>query len=178
MAVTIWPVISAQAQGSVQNDKAGSSISYILVHPFHTVTGVSHQVSSTLVLGAETDQIQAVQVTVPVKSFDSGNRARDKDMRKTTEADTYQEVTFKSTNLTQTYGSLQVQGQLGFHGVTKDISFEATFQQKNSNLVVKGQFPISLEAYQIKRPSIFKMKVKDELTVKFQMVYPLAKQGN
>lgn len=164
-------------QDTISNNKAQSSITYVLVHPFHTVHGVSNQASSTIDFNRHNQQVMAVQVTVPVKSFDSGNKTRDKDMLKVTNAVRHPEVTFKSTRITPNKEQLHVEGQLTFHGVTKEIVFDATQQRKEQTLVVDGQLIINLEEYDIKRPSIFGMKVKDALTVRFHMEYPVGKAG-
>ncbi|MDX5418064.1 MAG: YceI family protein [Hymenobacteraceae bacterium] len=140
-------------------------------HPLHTVHGMSKQVSSRLVLSEDGKEIQKVVVSVPVRSFDSGNRRRDRDMLKVTDADRYPEVTFSSSQISERDGMLAVTGQLTFHGISKDIQFVAQSQWKGEELVVDGGFEISLEAYSIERPSILMMKVKDNLQIRFHMVY-------
>jgi len=171
----LWLALSASVlpqQTNTQNDVSQSTISYVLKHPFHTVTGTSRQVKSKATIAGS--NITAVQVTVPVRSFDSGNRTRDKDMLKVTHEANYPTVTFRSSNITKQNNNLRVTGQLTFNGITKEITFNAAQQQKEQNLIVDGQFVISLEAYSIKRPSIFSMKVKDDLTINFHMVYPVS----
>jgi polyisoprenoid-binding protein YceI len=118
------------------------------------------------------NQIKRVSVSVPVQSFDSGNRRRDRDMLKVTEADRYPDVTFVSSNIMEQNGELSATGQLSFHGVTQEITFTAQQLRQGEELVVEGGFVISLEEYNIERPSILTMKVKDDLQVSFRMVYP------
>ena len=164
-------------QKGLINDKEQSSITYVLVHPFHTVEGVSKEVSSSISIDKGTQEIKSVSVAAPVRSFDSGNRTRDKDMLNVTDAARYPEVQFQSTSITPANGKLHVEGKLTFHGVTKSISFTAEQSQRGNDLLVEGQFVINLEDFNIKRPSIFGLKVKDELTVYFHMVYPNARAG-
>ncbi|MEJ8757711.1 YceI family protein [Pontibacter sp. H259] len=175
IACLLWLAVSVapfSRQTTTQNDVSKSAISYVLKHPFHTVTGISRQAKSQATIAG--NSITAVQVTVPVRSFDSGNRTRDKDMLKVTNETKHPTVTFRSSSITERSSNMHVTGQLTFNGITKQVTFNATQQQKENNLIVDGQFVISLEAYSIKRPSIFSMKVKDELTIKFHMVYPTA----
>ena len=160
------------AQESIQNDRSQSSITYVLAHRIHTVHGVSNQVSSVVSLDRGTQEISAVKVTAPVKSFDSGNKTRDKDMLKVTEAAKYPEVVFQSSSISTHANQLNVQGQLTFHGVTKPVSFKAAQQQKGKDIVVAGELVINLEDYNIKHPSVFGMKVQNALPVRFYMVYP------
>lgn len=163
--------VSEALQQITKSSKPKSTIGYTLEHPLHTVNGLSKQASSQLVLGENGKQIQRVTVSVPVRSFDSGNRRRDRDMLKVTEADQYPEVTFVSSGIAERDSALSVSGLLTFHGVSKEIEFTAVQQWQGDELVVTGGFEISLEEFKVKRPSIFTMKVKDNLQVQFQMVY-------
>lgn len=169
MTVQLLPQTTSPFQKSA---KPTSTISYTLKHPLHTVNGMSKEVSSQLWLAENEKQVQQVKVSVPVRSFDSGNRARDKDMRKVTEAEQYPQITFSSSEVKELNGALSVTGLLTFHGVAKEITFTAMQQRQNDELIVTGGFDISLEAYNIKRPALMTMKVKDTLQVKFRMVYP------
>ena len=170
LAMAFGPMTKALQQNAIPS-KPNSTIGYTLRHPMHTVQGRSKQVSSQLLLSAQGKQIERVTVSVPVRSFDSGNRRRDRDMLKATEADQYPEVTFVSSEIVERDGALSVTGQLTFHGVTREIGFTARQSGQGEDMVVEGSFDISLEEYNIKRPSILTMKVKDQLQVQFQMVY-------
>ncbi|WP_242926429.1 YceI family protein [Pontibacter vulgaris] len=172
IATYALPLANGQSDWSSKPEK--STINYILKHPLHTVRGTSSRIKSKVSIN-DTKGIQAVTTTVPVKSFDSGNRTRDKDMLKVTEAATYPEVKFTSTSITDHNTHLVVKGQLQFHGITQDITFQAKQQLVNNEILVTGSFPISLENYKIKRPSIFGMAVKDIVTIEFHIVYTAPK---
>jgi polyisoprenoid-binding protein YceI len=174
LGLLLYPPGDARLQGELRQAKTQSSIMYTLQHPLHTVYGVSQQVSSQISLAVDGKTIQQVTVTVPVESFDSGNRARDRDMLKVTEADRYPDVTFLSSDIREQNGRLQVTGQLTFHGHTKEISFPARQTWQSGDMVVNGEFDISLDGYSVKRPSIFGMKVRDVLHIRFHIVYPAA----
>jgi polyisoprenoid-binding protein YceI len=171
LAMAFQPMTKTRQQPTIPS-KPSSTVGYTLVHPLHTVQGISNQVSSQLMLSENGIQIKRVNVSIPVQSFDSGNRRRDRDMLKVTEADRYPEVTFVSSDIVEQNGALAVTGQLSFHGVTREIKFTAQQVRQGEELVVEGGFVISLEEYNIERPSIFTMKVKDDLQVSFRMVYP------
>lgn len=172
--------VTASAMGSpvVQKNRLSSTsestLTYVLDHPIHTVYGVSDQVRSTVILGDAKGQIEQVEVIAPVSSFDSGNKNRDKKMLKVTDAAQHPAVKFKSTGITGSKELLTVQGQLSFHGVTRTVVFKAKPRYVADKLIVNGELVISLEDFNIKRPSVFGLKVDDALPVKFHMVYPAA----
>jgi polyisoprenoid-binding protein YceI len=162
-------------QKDLINDQAQSTMTFVLKHPLHTVRSTSQTVRSTVSINNKI--ITAVEVMAPIKSFDSGNKTRDKDMLEVTEAALYPEVKFTSSRITSNGNQLTVTGQVYFHGVRQNVTFEAEQQLTNKKMIVNGSFPISLEAFKVKRPSIFGMAVKDEVLITFHMVYPLASAG-
>jgi polyisoprenoid-binding protein YceI len=154
-----------------QVNKSQSSITYMLDHSFHTVNGLSREIDSELTIDQNTKEILSARITVPVKSFDSGNKNRDKDMLQVTNAARFPNVQFKSKSITAVNGELNVKGLLTFNGVTKEISTKAVQIEERDKRIVKGNFVINLENYAIKRPSIFGLKVKNELVIYYDLVY-------
>jgi polyisoprenoid-binding protein YceI len=73
-------------------------------------------------------------------------------------------VTFGSTSITQTADSILVHGRLTFHGITKDVSIAGTLKWSDHKLVMQGGFEVSLEAFNIERPSLLMIPVADALS--------------
>jgi polyisoprenoid-binding protein YceI len=63
---------------------------------------------------------------------------------------------------------------LTFHGITKEISFNAEQKNEGDKLTVSGSFPVSLDAYKVERPSLLGFKIDDNLVVEFNAVFNLA----
>ena len=68
---------------------------------------------------------------------------------------------------------LKVSGKLLFHGVTRDLVFDAIPKWENNKLTVTGEFAISLTAYKIERPSLLLVPVNDDLHFTFKSVFNL-----
>ena len=84
-------------------------------------------------------QATAVNVTVDPKSIDTGNAPFDKQIAGYFEADKFPQITFASTGLTACAdGKGTLTGDLTFHGVTKPVSLDVTF-----NGVGHGVTPLS-----------------------------------
>jgi len=84
-------------------------------------------------------QATKVNIAVDAKSIDTGNAPFDKQITGYFEADKYPQITFASTGLTPgADGKGVLTGDLTFHGVTKPVSLDVTF-----NGVGHGITPLS-----------------------------------
>jgi polyisoprenoid-binding protein YceI len=89
------------------------------------------------------------------------------------DAISYPYVKFNSSSVTTTANSIKVTGKLFFHGVTKDLTFEAIPKWEGNKLTVTGKFQISLTEYKVERPSLLLVPVNDELKFSFNQVFNL-----
>jgi len=165
------------AEGRTYAVAAPSAITYRLVHKFHVVEGVSKAIEgrARILPGGG---VQAM-VRAPVASFDSGNGNRDTDMRTVTDAARYPFVTLKAVGSLPAIASypaamdLVLQGELTFHGRTKPLEVPVKVRfETPEKAVVEGAFPVSLEAFEVERPSLLFVKVEDrlDLTAKLTLV--------
>lgn len=151
--------------------KPESYIRYKLTHPLHEVEATSKQAFCVVDADVADKQIKDVLVQVPVSTFDSGNSNRDSHAMEVVEELMYPDARFISSSVTQKGDSLEVEGNLTFHGVTKEISFPAFANWNNNKLTVTGNFNISLTAFKIKRPSLLLIPVNDTLQFWFSQVF-------
>jgi polyisoprenoid-binding protein YceI len=141
-----------------------SSVTYRLVHPLHKVEATSKDVHYKLDLDLEKKEIKAVTAVVDVTTFDSGNSNRDSHAMEVIDAISYPEASFASTGVTQSGDSLAVAGKLTFHGVTKDVVVKSSVKWSGNSLFVQGEFAVSLNAFNVERPSLLMIPVQDALT--------------
>lgn len=154
-------------------DKKQSEITYKLVHPLHEIEAVSKDASVWVDLDEANKIIQRAFVQIPVTSFNSGNSNRDSHAMEVVDAITYPDVRFTSTKIVRNGDSLNIAGNLTFHGVTKPVNIAASEVWSQDKLKVDGRFDISLTAFKIDRPSLLGIPVKDDLKFTFQQVFSL-----
>lgn len=113
------------------------------------------------------------------KRFDEKDRREiNKTMREEVlETGKYPEIVFKSTRVTAKKtadGSyeLQIWGDLTLHGVTKSGMIQARLTMEGNVARARGQFPVQLSEYNLKRISFAAgaIKVKDKITLSFDIV--------
>ncbi len=154
-------------------DKIKSYITYHMSHPAHDWDGTSKEVTATIEYNAKSHQITKVTVSVPITSFDSKNKSRDKNMLDYTEADKYAAVSFTSEAISYTANTLSVSGKLSFHGISKNISFQVTEKEDGNHKIITGGFILQLEDFQVKRPSVMFVKSSNDLKIDLHVEYDL-----
>jgi len=168
IAVTM---VYAQTE-NIEADKDSSSITYHIYHFFHSVDGVSKEISCFAKIDSNTHKIKSVNVTAMVLMFNSGNSSRDKTAMEAIDAPTYPRVAFQSDSISYTSDStLNVIGKLSFHGITREISFPLTMEHKSGETICDGGFEANFSDYKVERPSLLLISIGDKFGVKFHVVF-------
>ena len=94
-------------------------------HPLHSWKGISNDMLSVILLDTSNMEINELAVVVKIASFDSKNSNRDSNTIEVTEALKYPNVSLSSNSIKEINNTLTVKGTLKFHGVSKEIIFNA-----------------------------------------------------
>jgi len=168
----LFTIATAQTK-KVQADKKESTMTYKLTHPLHEIEATSKDINCWADLDPGTKTVSHVYVQIDVTTFNSGNSNRDSHAMEVIDAISYPYVKFNSSGIAQNGDKLKVSGKLLFHGVTRDLVFDAIPKWENNKLTVTGEFAISLTAYKIERPSLLLVPVNDDLHFTFKSVFNL-----
>jgi polyisoprenoid-binding protein YceI len=150
-----------------------SELRFTIVHKFHKVKGVSKLVQGKARL--KPDGGLQVMVRAPIGSFESGDGNRDEHMRETLEEPRFPYVTYKGVAklaggaLPPTL-DLVLDGELEFHG--RKHPEKVTVHLDNAGpkgAHAKGHFVVSLDRYQIERPSLLFIKIDDACPIDFDL---------
>ena len=147
-----------------------SFISYDGRHPAHNWTGVSKEIKGSFIFDKDNPTASNVDLFVPVFSFDSKNSNRDSNMLDVIEDYFYPTVSFTSSEITKEDNGYLITGILFFHGVKKEITIPLNFILDDKKIIVDADFSVSLSDYEIKRPSLLTIKMKDDISIKFYLV--------
>jgi polyisoprenoid-binding protein YceI len=165
-------VSNAQTK-KIQADKKESSVTYKMTHPLHEIEATSKDIGCWVDLDPAKKVISHVYVQIDVTTFNSENSNRDSHAMEVIDAISYPKVKFTSTSIVQTSDKLKITGKLTFHGITKEITFDAMPKWESDKLTVTGNFVISLTEFKVERPSLLMIPVKDELRFSFVEVLNL-----
>ena len=159
------------AQGvSVAIDLEESFISYDGKHPAHNWTGISQEIKGLFIFDKDQPILSSVDLYVPVFSFDSRNSNRDSNMLDVIEDYFYPSVSFTSSSITKEKDQYYINGVIFFHGIKKELRLPVNFIVDNDIIVVDTNFDINLSDYNIKRPSLLTIKMRDQIKITFHLV--------
>lgn len=160
-------------------DSTRSVMDYTGTAPLHSWTGTSRRVQGRFVLRPDAPDSSRAVVRVPVASFDSGNRRRDRKMRDVTAADTYPTVVFRGTQFEPLAwgrgaggpaGRWSITGELTFHGRTHALSDTVTVRVDNETVRAEASFAVSLTQFEVERPGFMGFSVGDTIRIDADVV--------
>ena len=167
-------------------DKNKSGISYAMNHPLHAWTGISNDMLSVILLDTSNMEINELAVVVKIASFDSNNSNRDSNTIEVTEALKYPNVSLSSNSIKQVNDKLTVKGTLKFHGVSKEIIFDAEKEYitvsegtwilgrgYQDEIKVTGNFEILMTDFKIKPPKLLGIATDKDIKLSFTVFYKL-----
>lgn len=161
---TAWtPSVFAETQLS-----GTGTVEYHLVHKFHKIVGVSKAMA---VRGTVDGSGLKVMARTQVSTFDSDNTNRDAHMMETVEGEKFPWVTVRATlpgfSLPDSGSKkVTVQASVEFHGVSVTHPIELTVDTKDGKTFhVSFDFPESLTAHKIERPSLLFVPVDDQIQI-------------
>jgi polyisoprenoid-binding protein YceI len=102
------------------------------------------------------ESVEAVRgwVESPVKTLDTGNGKRDKDLNKSMESSKHPTMRFELTGVTPEGAAsdstaVRLDGRLTLHGVTRDVALPARIWREGNALRLRSDFPLDLGDYEI-----------------------------
>jgi hypothetical protein len=150
-----------------------SAVHYTIVHKLHKVQATSKLVQGKAVL--KPDGSLQVMLRAPIGSFESGDGNRDEHMRETMEESKYPFVTYKGVarlangSLAPTM-DLVLDGELDFHGRKHAEKVPVHVDRGGpAGAHVTGHFAVSLDRYQVERPSLLFIKIDDDCAIDFDL---------
>ena len=145
-----------------------STLTYVIEHPMHKVTGVSRDFLCRVELSPDTLSSR-VEVSADVKSFDSGNPNRDDHAMEAIKAYRHPKVAFASDSVRKHGDAYRVFGRLTFAGKTRPVDFEVTDTREGGKVRIAGGFSVKLTDFGVDRPSLLFIPVKDRLDIRFDL---------
>jgi len=123
----------------------------------------------------------SVDVSFKVEYFNSDNELRDSHMMEVLEGIIFPEITWKaaavgvpSAPFSAGTHKLDLEGTLTVHGVSQKVQIPVQMEVASNGLVdVTSVFSISLESFEIERPSLVFVKIADEVPITVRMVFPV-----
>jgi polyisoprenoid-binding protein YceI len=148
------PDLAAQLDGAIPSMRlASGTLSFDGYASVGDFTGTTTTVSGEMTGG---ESLAAVRgwVESPVKTLDTGNGKRDKDLNKSMESNKYPAMRFELAGVTPEgaradTAAVRLQGKLTLHGVTRDVTLPGMVWMDGGALRLRSDFPLDLGDYEI-----------------------------
>lgn len=172
----------AQSQTFSIPESGASKATFISDAPLETMKGETSRVSGQI--SFDPADIGGVKGSfkVPVTSIRTGSDLRDEHLAGDgwLDAKKYPHATFEISKLVKgpkelkpgKSAKVKVQGKFTVHGVTKDVVADGTVRWAPSDkdaLRIEASFNVALEDHEVSVPSIVRLKVANELSVKVDL---------
>lgn len=148
------PALAAQLDGAIPSmPLASGTLSFDGHATVGDFTGTTTTVTGALVGG---ESLTAVRgwVESPVKTLDTDDGKRDKDLNKSMESSEHPTMRFELAGVTPDGAStdtaaVRLQGKLTLHGVTRDVTIPGRVWKDGAALRLRSDFPLDLGDYEI-----------------------------
>ncbi len=146
--------LAAQLDGAIPSMRlASGTLSFDGHATVGDFTGTTTTVTGEMTGG---DSLAAIRgwVESPVKTLDTGDGKRDKDLNKSMESNKYPTMRFDLAGVAPggapgDTASVRLQGRLTLHGVTREVTLPGLVDSSGETLRLRSDFPLDLGDYEI-----------------------------
>jgi polyisoprenoid-binding protein YceI len=150
----LHPDLSAQLNGAIPPMRlASGTLSFDGHATVGDFTGTTTTVAGEMTGG---ESLAAVRgwVEAPVKTLDTGDGKRDKDLNKSMESSQHPAMRFELGGVTPEgvpgdTAAVHLEGKLSLHGVTRDVTLPGRVWKEGEMLRLRSEFPLDLGEYEI-----------------------------
>jgi len=148
-----------------------SQVQFKAYSVFAKPLGTFHTFSGEILADAQQLSASQVRLVIEARSIDTDNAKRDEHLRSKDFlfVEKYPMLTFVSTAITGVGPTYSVQGDLTMHGVTQRLTIPVTVEQRQDDIVVRGNIALSRKAFGITYNAFFN-PVQDKVDVIFTIV--------
>ena len=109
-------------------------------------------------------------IVCDVAQMNTGNKARDADLRKALRFPEYKKLTLELVSLEKKQNKYQISGVITIGGVKQNYKSLASISKVSSQINATGRFSLKLSDFDIERPSYLFFKVKDTVEIKYHFI--------
>lgn len=143
-----------------------SQVQFKAYSVFAKPVGKFHTFSGDIVVDAQQPSVSQVRLTIEARSIDTDNTERDEHLRSKDFlfVEQYPTITFVSTAIAGAGSTYTVHGDLTMRGVTQRLTIPVTVEQRQNDIVVRGNISLSRKAFGITYNAFFN-PVQDKVDV-------------
>jgi polyisoprenoid-binding protein YceI len=127
-------------------------------------------IESELAMGEDIESIKG-NISILSVSLKSENKDRDVHMYEVLNKETHPTISFQIKSIIKIKNHYKINGILNLNNVKKEITSIVTIIETEESLNFIGSFSIKLTQFDMKPPSMFFLSVRDQIDIKYNLVY-------
>ena len=159
----------SQAQQRWVLDTKNSFITYEASHFLHDWSGTNQKVRGLII--KENDAFQKIAIAMYVRDFDSKNSNRDNNALEVLKVLQFPKIEFISDQIESKDNGLIFIGGLNFHGIELIKNITAMSRIIQNQLVLEGNFNLTLSDFKVPLPSFMLRKMEDEIVINYELYF-------
>lgn len=149
-------------------------LEYTVLHSFKKVTGVC---KTPIIEGLEIDFksgeyeiLKPFSISCDFKNLKSGNNNRDSHMLEILNYPKENLIQIQILKTERKSQSYTFDAKIILNGISDTKEIQGNLKKsKKEDLIIEGNFPISLSKFKVERPSLLFISIQDEISIRFQV---------
>jgi polyisoprenoid-binding protein YceI len=156
-----------------------SFVAFDAGHPLGNFSGRAEQLGGEVTVDpSDLKHGARGHVAVAVKGLATGMNGRDRDLRRTLEADRHPDIRYTIDRIEPSFDSLSersdvtltVRGIMTIRGVDQPVTFAARARRQGDRLWVRGESSLRLTDFGVSPPRRFLLSVRNDVTIRFDLL--------
>jgi polyisoprenoid-binding protein YceI len=160
-----------------------STVAFDATHPFGDFSGRAEELMGEIVMDPS-DLAQAVRgtVTIDVRAITTGLNGRDRDLRRSLDAERHRQVRYAVQGIEASFASLSdrsdvtltIRGTLTVRGVEQPLPLSGRARWRDDRVWVRGEGRLRLTDFGIQPPRRLFLTVGNQVAIRFDMLFQRA----
>lgn len=139
------------------------------------INPTTNKIESILTINETVESLRGNIIINPL-SLKSDKEDRDTNMYELFNVKVHPNISYQIKSITGNHENYTLQGTLTLNGVKKEIFSKAIIEQTINQLNLKGNFSIQLTQFNMQPPSMFFVRVRDQIDINYNLTYTKEKK--
>jgi polyisoprenoid-binding protein YceI len=157
-----------------------SFVAFDATHPLGDFSGRAEQLAGEITVDpSDLKQGTRGHVVIAVKALATGTNRRDRDLRRTLEADRHPDIRYAIEGVEASFDSLTersdvtltIRGMMTIRGVDRLVTFAARARRRDDRIWVRGESSVRLSDFGVAPPRRLLLSVGDDVAIRFDLLF-------
>ncbi|AXX93695.1 hypothetical protein CPU12_08140 [Malaciobacter molluscorum LMG 25693] len=148
----------------------GKILAHTEVFGDSNINPFSQNIKSQLTIEKKIDSIKG-EIELNTTSLHSSNDKRDEHMYEVLHIKKFPKINYLISEIRKVEDGYEINGILTLNGIKKIVTSKAKIIDENNHIIFDGKFSIKLTSFNIERPTMFFLTVRDQVDITYHLDY-------